>query len=44
MEHFGTYGFGIGLEEGIAEFYGAYLAARVMDPEIVANVLILDKK
>jgi len=44
VEMYDTHGFGIGIEEGIAELYAAYLLTRVHPPRTVSNVMVMDKK
>ena len=44
IEQFNSYGFGIGLEEGIAEFYGLYMASKFLPTNVLKHILVYNYK
>ena len=44
VEQFNSYGFGIGLEEGIAEFYGLHLSSKFLPMNVLKHILVYNYK
>jgi|GEM_PF-5067748 len=44
VEKFDSYGFGIGLEEGIAEFYGLHLSSKFLPHEVLEHIVVYNYK
>ncbi len=44
VEQYNSYGFGIGLEEGIAELYGLHLSSKFLPTNVLKHILVYNYK